>query len=168
MVCNLYLTRRPPSVIGKFGKTLDFLRIRRRSKRATPIEDRFDAGKSTELSVELPHGAYEGVKFEWEVRVRVCNGVRSFLSERRWLTTSGRVAPTPTPMPASYKRLVAEEKSLPRPRRHSHTIGQIIKMLSDRASFEEKLKRALENKEITESQYAELSKRNREHSGPPK
>src|SRR6266545_3589971 len=36
MVCNLYLTRRPRSVIGKFGKIPDFLRIRRRSKRAAP------------------------------------------------------------------------------------------------------------------------------------
>jgi len=37
MVCNLYLTRRPRSAIGKFGKIPDFLRKRRRSKRAAPI-----------------------------------------------------------------------------------------------------------------------------------
>src|SRR5262249_8657674 len=36
MLCNSYLPRRPRSAIGKFGKIPDFLRIRRRSKRATP------------------------------------------------------------------------------------------------------------------------------------
>jgi hypothetical protein len=56
MVCNSYLPRSPRSAIRKFSKIADFLKIRRRSKRATPIDFRRNSTDFSEGLASLSEG----------------------------------------------------------------------------------------------------------------
>lgn len=63
----------------------------------------------------------------------------------------------------NFEQLAAEEQALPIPRKHSHTLEQVIDMIHQRANLSRKFKGALENGEITKEQYETLIKRNLKH-----
>jgi hypothetical protein len=63
----------------------------------------------------------------------------------------------------NYERLTAEERSLPIPRKGSHTLEEVLDMLEERARLAVKFKKALEDEKITKEQYEKLMKENQKH-----